>query len=151
MNQDWLEWDLGLGLFVVADGMGGHNAGEVAAHLAVEAIREFVTESASGDLTWPFTYEPDYSPESNRLMTAVRLANRRIYDQGCAHAAMEGMGTTVVAVLAAGDRVALVSVGDSRIYRWRDGALEQLTNDDTWLATVMGVPDDSRTESNNPL
>jgi len=151
MNQDWLEWDIALGLFVVADGMGGHNAGEVAAHLAVEAIRDFVVESASGDLTWPFTYEPAYSPESNRLLTAVRLANRRIYEQGCAHTAMEGMGTTVVAILAAGDQVALVSVGDSRIYRWRDGSLEQLTNDDTWLATVMGVPDDSRTESNHPL
>ena len=151
MNQDWLEWDLALGLFVVADGMGGHNAGEVAAHLAVEAIRDFVVESASGDLTWPFTYEPAYSPESNRLLTAVRLANRRIYEQGCTHTAMEGMGTTVVAILAAGDQVALVSVGDSRIYRWRDGALEQMTNDDTWLATVMGVPDDSRTESNHPL
>lgn len=151
MNQDWLEWDIALGLFVVADGMGGHNAGEVAAHLAVEAIRDFVVESASGDLTWPFTYEPAYSPESNRLLTAVRLANRRIYEQGCAHAAMEGMGTTVVAILAAGDQVALVSVGDSRIYRWRDGSLEQMTNDDTWLATVMGVPDDSRTESNHPL
>ena len=151
MNQDWLEWDLGLGLFVVADGMGGHNAGEVAAHLAIEAIRDFVVESASGDLTWPFTYEPAYSPESNRLLTAVRLANRRIYEQGCTHTAMEGMGTTVVAILAAGDQVALVSVGDSRIYRWRDGALEQMTNDDTWLATVMGVPDDSRTESNHPL
>ena len=48
LNQDCLEWDLGLGLFVVADGMGGHNAGEVASHLAVEAIREFVVESASG-------------------------------------------------------------------------------------------------------
>jgi serine/threonine protein phosphatase PrpC len=151
MNQDWLDWDLSLGLFVVADGMGGHNAGEVASHLAIEAIREFVTESASGDLTWPFSYEPAYSPESNRLLTAVRLANRRIYEQGCAHSAMEGMGTTVVAVLAVGDQVALVSVGDSRIYRWRDGALAQLTNDDTWLATVMGLPDDSRTESNHPL
>ena len=73
--------------------MGGHNAGEVAAHLAVEAIRDFVVESASGDLTWPFSYEPAYSPESNRLLTAVRLANRRIYEQGCTHTAMEGMGT----------------------------------------------------------
>jgi len=151
MNQDWLDWDLSLGLFVVADGMGGHNAGAVASHLEIQAIREFVTESASGDLTWPFTYEPAYSPESNRLLTAVRLANRRIYEQGCAHSSMEGMGTTVVAVLAVGDQVALVSVGDSRIYRWRDGALTQLTNDDTWLATVMGLPDDSRTESNHPL
>src|SRR5918993_1002649 len=151
MNQDWLAWDLDLGLFVVADGMGGHNAGEVASHLAVQTIVDFVAESASGDLTWPFTYEPALSPESNRLLTAVRLANQRIYAQGCAEIGMEGMGTTVVAILANGDQVALVSVGDSRIYRWRDRALEQLTNDDTWLSTVMGIPDDSRTESNHPL
>ena len=64
---------------------------------------------------------------------------------------MEGMGTTVVAVLAVGDQVALVSVGDSRIYRWRDGALTQLTNDDTWLATVWGFPTTAGTESNHPL
>ncbi|HZB25268.1 MAG TPA: protein phosphatase 2C domain-containing protein, partial [Vicinamibacterales bacterium] len=97
MNQDWLAWDPGLGLFVVADGMGGHNAGEVASHLAVQTIVDFVAESASGDLTWPFTYEPALSPESNRLLTAVRLANQRIYAQGCAEIGMEGMGTTVVA------------------------------------------------------
>jgi protein phosphatase len=59
LNQDWLEWDLELGLFIVADGMGGHNAGEVASHLAVQAIREFVSESASAsDITWPFPLKP---------------------------------------------------------------------------------------------
>jgi protein phosphatase len=152
MNQDWLEWNLEAGLFVVADGMGGHNAGEVAAHLAIDAIREFVLESAGGsDLTWPFPFQPAYSTESNRLITAVRLANRRIYEQGCTYSAMEGMGTTVVAVLVAGERASLVSVGDSRIYRWREGQLEQLTSDDTWLAAVMGMSEDSAAESNHPL
>jgi serine/threonine protein phosphatase PrpC len=152
LNQDCLEWDVGLGLFVVADGMGGHNAGEVASHLAVKTIVEFVLESAAGaDLTWPFPYETRHSVDANRLLTAVRLANRRVYDQGCGDAALEGMGTTVVAVLVNGDQAALIGVGDSRIYRFRNGQLEQLTTDDTWLSAVIGVADDERTNSNHPL
>lgn len=152
LNQDCLEWDLGLGLFVVADGMGGHNAGEVASHLAVEAIRQFIAESAGGtDLTWPFPYELSRSLDVNRLLTAVRLANRRVYDGGCNDPAREGMGTTIVAVLVTGDQATLVSVGDSRIYRFRDDRLEQLTSDDTWLSAVVGVADDDRTASNHPL
>jgi protein phosphatase len=152
LNQDWLEWDLGLGLFVVADGMGGHNAGEVASHLAVQAIREFIVESAGGhDLTWPYPYETAHSVDANRLLTAVRLANRRVYEGGCHDPALEGMGTTVVSVLASGDQAVLVSVGDSRIYRFRDGRLEQLTSDDTWLSAVVGVADDDRATSNHPL
>lgn len=153
LNQDWLDWDLGLGLFVVADGMGGHNAGEVASHLAVQAVRDFIAQTAEGhDITWPFPFEADLSVDANRLLTAVRLANRRIYEEGRAHAALEGMGTTIVAVLASGDRAVMVSVGDSRIYRWRDGSLEQLTSDDTWLSTVMGFsdPGDER-GANHPL
>lgn len=152
LNQDCLEWDLGLGLFVVADGMGGHNAGEVASQLAAEAIREFIVESSGGsDLTWPFPYDPSQSLDANRLLTAVRLANRRVYDRGCNNPGMEGMGTTVVAVLVTGDQAALVSVGDSRIYRFRDDRLQQLTSDDTWLSAVVGVADDDRAASNHPL
>lgn len=152
LNQDWLDWDLGLGLFIVADGMGGHNAGEVASHLAVQVVRDFIAESAQrADLTWPFPYETALSVDANRLLAAVRLANRRIYQEGCAHAALEGMGTTVVAVLTSGDRAVMAGVGDSRIYRWRAGALDQLTSDDTWLSTVMGIADEDRNGSNHPL
>ena len=152
LNQDCLEWDLPLGLFVVADGMGGHNAGEVASHLAVQAIKEFVAESAAaGDLTWPFPFQTQYSVDANRLLTAVRLANRRVYDKGCSDMALDGMGTTVVAVLIKDGLAVLVGVGDSRIYRFRDGELEQLTNDDTWLSAVVGVSDEDRAISNHPL
>jgi protein phosphatase len=125
MNQDWLEWDLDLGLFVVADGMGGHNAGEVASHLAARAIHEFIADSAGGSDTWPFPYEPGQSVDANRLLTAVRLANRRVYEHGCSDISLEGMGTTVVAVLASGDHAVLVGVGDSRIYRVRNDRIEQ--------------------------
>lgn len=152
MNQDHLGWWPELGLYVVADGMGGHNAGEVASHLAVEAIHEFIAETAkTADITWPFGLEVKNSIEVNRLITAVRLANRKIYSEGSKAAELSGMGTTVVAALVAGDRVALVSVGDSRIYRLRDGALEQLSSDDTWLASVLGAKEAEDADPAHPL
>lgn len=152
MNQDWLDWSLPLGFFIVADGMGGHNAGEVASHLAVETIRDFLSDSAAhGDLTWPFDFDPEQTTEANRLLCAVRLANRRIYGEGARHAALEGMGTTVVALLVAGQHATLVGVGDSRVYLWRQGTLRQLTHDDTWLAAVLGHADADRTDASHPL
>lgn len=152
MNQDHFGWWPDLGLFVVADGMGGHNAGEVASQLAVETIHGFIAESAkTADMTWPFGLDVEYSIDLNRLITAIRLANRRIFSEGTKHSELSGMGTTVVAALVFGERVALVSVGDSRIYRWRHGALEQLTADDTWLATVLGQKEAAVAEATHPL
>lgn len=152
MNQDHFGTWPDLGLYVVADGMGGHNAGEVASHLAVETIHQFIAESArTADLTWPFGLEVARSIDLNRLTTAVRLANRRIYEEGSKHAELSGMGTTVVAMLIAGDRLMLASVGDSRIYRYRHGSLEQLTQDDTWLASVMGAKEAEDADSSHPL
>jgi len=152
MNQDHLGSWPELGLFVVADGMGGHNAGEVASHLAVETIRSFIAESAaSADITWPFGIEVKNSIDLNRLTTAVRLANRKIYHEGTKSPDLNGMGTTVVAALVAGDRITLVSVGDSRIYRMRSGTLEQLTRDDTWLASVLGEKQAEDADPQHPL
>jgi serine/threonine protein phosphatase PrpC len=152
MNQDHHGAWPDLGLFVVADGMGGHNAGEVASHLAVEAIRSFIAESATAaDITWPFGLEVKNSIDTNRLTTAVRLANRKIYHEGSRSSDLNGMGTTVVAALVAGDRITIVSVGDSRVYRLRDGALEQLTKDDTWLASVLGEKQAEDADPQHPL
>lgn len=152
MNQDHFGWWPDLGLFVVADGMGGHNAGEVASHLAVETIHSFIADSANAaDLTWPFGLDVGYSIDLNRLITAIRLANRRIFNEGSKHTELSGMGTTVVAALVFGQRVGLVSVGDSRIYRWRKGTLEQLTDDDTWLASVMGQKEAEGADPTHPL
>jgi serine/threonine protein phosphatase PrpC len=152
MNQDHLGWWPELGLFIVADGMGGHNGGEVASQLAVEAIRQFIADSASGaDITWPFGIEVAKSIDINRLTTAVRLANRKVYAEGSRHAELSGMGTTVVAALVSGDRVTVASVGDSRIYRLRGGHLEQLTKDDTWLASVLGEKEAEDADPAHPL
>lgn len=152
MNQDYIGSWPELGLYVVADGMGGHNAGEVASHLAVETIHGFIAESArTADITWPFGIEVAHSIDVNRLITAVRLANRKIYSEGAKAPELSGMGTTVVAALVAGDKVALVSVGDSRIYRLRNGSLEQLTSDDTWLASVLGAKEAEDADPGHPL
>jgi protein phosphatase len=132
--------------------MGGHRAGEVASRLAVEAVRAFVAESAtSRELTWPFGLDASLSLELNRLVTAVRLANRRVFEEGAQHAELSGMGTTVAAVLVSGDRVAWVGVGDSRIYRWRQPVLEQLTSDDTWVASVFGAQGAERVGPSHPF
>lgn len=152
MNQDHFGWWPDLGLFVVADGMGGHNAGEVASQMAVEVIHGFIAESVqAADITWPFGLEVKNSIDLNRLITAVRLANRKIYNEGSRSAELSGMGTTVVAALLLDDRIALCSVGDSRIYRMRNGSLEQLTRDDTWLASVLGEENADDADPSHPL
>jgi serine/threonine protein phosphatase PrpC len=137
-NEDALLVDAAFGLFVVADGMGGHKAGEVASRLAIDTIHEFIASSLGvRDLTWPYGLRPDLSFDANRLRTAVRLANTRVLELSEARAEYTGMGTTVVAALAGPDRLAFVGVGDSRVYLWQRGALKQLTEDDSWVATVL--------------
>lgn len=151
-NEDRLAWWLDLGLFVVADGMGGHNAGEVASRLAVDAIHAFIADSANvGDITWPFGYDASSSMELNRLTTAVRLANLRVFGEASRTPELQGMGTTVVAALIAKERVAIANVGDSRAYRWRGGELEQLTRDDTWLNSVMKPEEIGDADRTHPL
>jgi serine/threonine protein phosphatase PrpC len=137
-NEDALFWDIGSGLFVVADGMGGHQAGEVASHLAVETIRTFL-ESTHGDrdLTWPYGFNPQLSFNANRLVTAVKLANHRVYQQGEEQQAYSGMGTTIVVALLERGQLTFCSVGDSRLYLMSPGRFAQLTHDDSWVATVL--------------
>ena len=136
-NEDSLLVEPSLGLFVVADGMGGHKAGEVASRIAVDAIREFIEESGSPDITWPYGLDRELSMDANRLRTAVRVANERVLEASEKRSDYTGMGTTVVAVLAAADRLVFVGVGDSRVYLWKRGQVEQLTQDDSWVATVL--------------
>jgi len=124
-----------LGLFVVADGMGGHAAGEVASRLAVTAIEAFTAETAGVDRqrTWPFPYDPTLSLEANRLMSAFRLANRRIGDAIAGSQDLRGMATTSSAVLIGPRHSSLAHVGDSRIYRLRRAQLQQITQDHSWV------------------
>lgn len=139
VNEDAHFVDLELGLLVVADGMGGHNAGEVASRLAIDAVVDFIRSTHERrDITWPFPINPGRSMTLNRMDAALRLANRRVYDAGERDPAQAGMGTTIVVVLLEEDRIAVGHVGDSRAYVLRAGELVQLTQDHTWVNAVMG-------------
>jgi len=122
------------GLYVVADGMGGHASGEVASKMAVEALREFFAATASDpERTWPYKMDRSKGYEENRLITGIKLANLRIFESAQREARQRGMGTTIVALFAVEDGVYLAHVGDSRVYRLRDAKLEQLTEDHSLL------------------
>jgi protein phosphatase len=137
-NEDNLVANPEQRLFVVADGMGGHAAGEVASKVAVEAINEFI-QLTGGDqeITWPFGLDETISYDGNRLKTAIRFANRRVLETTKEKAEYEGMATTVAAVLVDGSTANLAHVGDSRIYLYRDGELTQLTNDHSWVTEQL--------------
>jgi serine/threonine protein phosphatase PrpC len=124
-----------LGLYMVADGMGGHAAGEVASRLAVDAVEAFIDDTKTADLnrTWPFPYDPSISLDGNRLKAALRLANRRIAAEMQRDPALRGMATTAVAALISADAVTVAHVGDSRIYRSRAHQLQQITQDHSWV------------------
>jgi PPM family protein phosphatase len=123
-----------LGLFLVADGMGGHAAGEVASRLAVETIQDWMRKYARGEST-PLVGQPlaGGSNRSNWLLSSIRLANRVIFETAQGGKEYAGMGTTLVAALAMGTRVALAHVGDSRIYRVRDDQIVQLSKDHSFI------------------
>jgi protein phosphatase len=138
----------GDGLFIVCDGMGGHKSGEVASSLAVEAIVRFIERSNEDrELTWPYGFNPRLSYNANRLLTAIKLANRAVYKKANSSEDYTGMGTTVVATLVPpGDTVmTFANVGDSRVYLIREGVMLQLTRDDSWASASWtgGSPDDS--------
>jgi protein phosphatase len=140
-NEDAFVSEEELGLFVVADGMGGHAAGEVASRLAVDAISSFIRRShAETEFSWPYGIDPALSLNSNRLRTAIHLANRRVFRAAESHDDYTGMGTTVVSILALDHHVSIGHVGDSRLYLLRDGVLTLLTRDDSWAATMLGQP-----------
>jgi serine/threonine protein phosphatase PrpC len=126
-------------LYAVCDGMGGHNAGEVASRMAIETLSSFVERSgAEKEITWPWGLDANLSFDANRLKTAIRLANARVFQAADNREELTGMGTTVVALVVSGDRMTIGSAGDSRCYLVRDGALRQLTRDDSWVSAALG-------------
>jgi serine/threonine protein phosphatase PrpC len=136
-NEDASTWDPALSYLVVADGMGGHNAGEVASALAIEAVGEFLRRSGCrDDFTWPFGVNHNVSFGANRLTTAVKLANRRVHRASEERAQYTGMGTTITIALVEGSHVTFANVGDSRLYSMPGDRLQQLSRDDSWTFIV---------------
>ena len=149
-NEDAYLLDVERGLFVVADGMGGHAAGEVASRITVESIQEFIAGTEDDhENTWPFGFNNRYSMEGNRLTTAVEKANERVMRAVQNRPELKGMGTTVVAALFEKTRVTLVHVGDSRAYMVRGGELRRLTDDHSWVQEQVNAgiltPDEAMT------
>lgn len=127
-----------LGLFVVADGMGGHVGGEVASRLAVTEIEKVVqaTVGLGPQDTWPMPFDGSLGRDGNRLQAGFDGANRRIAEQMGKAKDLRGMATTAVALLLADTHVTLAHVGDSRAYLYRD-ELTRLTRDHSWVEEQM--------------
>ena len=137
-NEDYCLIEPELGLYVLADGMGGANAGERASRLAVETVAEAVLMAQRRD--------------SQALLTAVEEANRRVLDAAQHDIALEGMGTTLVAALEIGEDLSIASVGDSRAYLMDEAGLRAITDDQTWVNEVgrpLGLDEESL--KNHPM
>jgi len=132
-NEDAFLVESDAKLFLVADGMGGHAAGEIASRIAVDSISEFILHTKEDDGTWPHAYDEHYTRTTNRLMAAVRMANTRVLEAMKKDARLRGMGTTVVACMADDEKMSVAHVGDSRAYLIREGQLSRITNDHSWV------------------
>jgi serine/threonine protein phosphatase PrpC len=137
-NEDAFLVDTNRGLFIVADGMGGHNAGEVASSLAVKAIGDFLADGTPASL--------------NVLDEALRLANDHILTVAGEKPDYTGMGTTVAAVYLREGVAVFAHAGDSRVYLLHKGHITQLTRDDSWVAAAMnGMSDDAHELEQHPM
>ena len=124
-----------LGLYVVCDGMGGGNAGEVASALAVEAIQAHLAEAVRyPDLPLIGPCDTTVSAPANRLASAIRAANDVVHRESWSRPDYAGMGTTVVAALLREEVLSIAHVGDSRLYLVRNGTIQALTTDHSWVA-----------------
>jgi len=121
-NEDYCQVETDLGLYVLADGMGGAKAGECASRLAVETVVEMVRAAVFRD--------------SQALLRAVEEANQRVLAAGRSDSSLEGMGTTLVAALETGGGLDVASVGDSRAYTLDSSGLHAITDDQTWVNEV---------------
>jgi protein phosphatase len=137
LNEDNFLADPETNLYAVCDGMGGHNAGEVASQMAIETLGSFIQRShKEKEITWPYGLDVNLSFDGNRLKTALKLANKKVYKAADNREEYTGMGTTAVAALVSEKMATIGSAGDSRCYLVRAGELKQLTRDDSWVSAA---------------
>ena len=131
-------------LFIVADGMGGHRAGDVASKIAVESVEEFFKQTEKDDITWPFQFDPNSPFSVNRFLTAIQLGNSRIFQKSTREEECQGMGTTVVGLLSIehNNSMHVAHVGDSRCYRLRNNVLEGVTLDHSLINDYLKAAPD---------
>ncbi len=136
-NEDTIASDLDVGLLVLADGMGGYNAGEVASGIAVKTITNLVREGMTREDLGAIDRSTGLTRPSIVLRDAITRANKIIYQTARSQAECEGMGTTVVAALFFDNKVSVAHVGDSRMYRQRGSQIAQVTMDHSLLQELV--------------
>ncbi len=139
-NEDALFLDDALGLYVVADGMGGHRAGEIASQLVVKTISEYILQfKKNGDAGENINSDRTLSREANRLLSGIRLSNEVVHEASLDNDACRGMGSTVSAVYFTDGTLIAANVGDSPIYLIRDGKIKLLSVLHTVLAEQAAI------------
>ena len=134
-NEDALIIEDALGLYVVADGMGGHRAGEVASHLVVKTMGEYVKSSmGNSDRRQAYDFDKTLSHEANRLLSSIRMSNQVVHEASLENKSDRGMGSTVSAVYFTDSTLIAANVGDSPIYLVRDEKIKLLSVPHTFLA-----------------
>jgi PPM family protein phosphatase len=136
-NEDTIASDVDVGLLVLADGMGGYNAGEVASGIAVKTITNLVREGLAREDLGSIDRSTGLTRPSIVLRDAITRANKIIYQTARSQAECEGMGTTVVAALFYDNKISIAHVGDSRLYRQRGSAIAQVTMDHSLLQELV--------------
>lgn len=136
-NEDASGADMSLGLMVLADGMGGYNAGEVASAMAIKTVVSHVSQSLSSEERTAIDEDSGLMRQSIILRNAIVRANKIIWQTAQTQSQYQGMGTTIVCCLFYDDRVSIAHVGDSRVYRLRGDQFEQLTLDHSLLQELV--------------
>lgn len=133
-NEDRFLCEPDLGLFLVVDGMGGHEAGEVAANIACDSIKEYIYKTKEKPLKkLPISYKKSFPLEWNILLGALSYANGKIIKYAEKQKYISGMGTTIVTTLFYDKKMSYAHLGDSRLYLFKDGILKLLTEDHSWV------------------
>ncbi|HKT33651.1 MAG TPA: Stp1/IreP family PP2C-type Ser/Thr phosphatase [Nitrospira sp.] len=133
-NEDCFAADSLLGLYLVCDGMGGGNAGEVASRMAIDSILTHIRSGGDPSAAGIQDDDPNLMPTTNQLAHAIRAANAALFRASWESPKYAGMGTTVAAVRLSGRMLSVAHVGDSRVYLIRDGIMRALTADHSWVA-----------------
>ena len=154
-NEDAISTETSLGLAILADGMGGHRGGEVASAITVSTIYDTLCEKLKSISEGGTDEKTGYSMESMTVHDAIMLANTNVFDSSSENAQYRGMGTTVVVVLFYDNRFTVAHVGDSRLYRIRDGVLERVTRDHSLMQELVDrgfyTPEQARKSLNKNL